>query len=120
MNKFKAWLIHKLGGYVYLCESTKIVFKTVPSVTFECLIALPPVEFGFEENEINEIVARDAAEKIGNFIVSNHLYDVETTNHFVYDHKVLKYTVRVIESTQGETHGTTNGQENGGGSETQC
>lgn len=118
MNKFKVWLIHKLGGYVYLRESTKIEFKTAPSVTFKCLIALPPVELGFEENEINEIVARDAAEKIGNFIVSNHLYDVETTNDFVYDRKVLKYTVRVIESTQGETHETIDGQENSGGSET--
>ena len=101
MNKFKAWLIRKLGGYTEIFESTKVVFKTVPSVKFKCVVALPPAEFRLEENEINDIVARDAAEKIGNFIVSNHLYDVETTNDFMYDRKVLEYTVRVIESTQG-------------------
>lgn len=97
MNKFKAWLIHKLGGYTEMFESTKIIYKEVPSVTFKCSVSVP---FGLDENETDDIVRYDAAEKIGNFIIANHLYDVDVSRDMIRDCKILQYTVRAMKSTQ--------------------
>lgn len=97
MNKFRAWLIHKLGGYTEMFESTKIVYKEVPSVTFNCAVSVP---LGLDESEMDEIVRCDAAEKIGNFIIANRLYDVDISRDMIHDRKVLRYTVRAMKSTQ--------------------
>ena len=56
MNKFKAWLIRKLGGCVYLEQSQKIVFKELPCITANLDIVLPPPEWNrvISENEKNK------------------------------------------------------------------
>lgn len=63
MNKFKAWLIRKLGGCVYLEQSQKIVFKELPCITANVDIVLPSPEWDrvISENEKIKIANREAA-----------------------------------------------------------
>lgn len=67
MNKFKAWLIRKLGGCVYLGQSQKIVFKELPCITLNFDAVLPPPEWDkvISESEKIKLANREAAEKSG-------------------------------------------------------
>lgn len=95
MNKFKAWLIRKLGGCVYLEQSQKIVYKTIPFETVKADVQLPPVECHINDVEAMEIVSREAARQIGDFIVKNNLCDVQRTYDSTFNREIARFTIRV-------------------------
>lgn len=94
MNKFKAWLIRKLGGYV-LPPIPRIVHKTLPDIKIRVDIPMPEPRM-FHDNEalIMDIIEREVARKVGEFIIKNHLYTVQQLHKF--DQDIMRYTVRVI------------------------
>lgn len=94
MNKFKAWLIRKLGGYVYLEE--KVIYKTLPCITTNVDIVLPSPEWDtvISESEKIKIANREAADKIGRYIIENgymkvNLYDVDGKCKKKYVHRLV-------------------------------
>lgn len=111
MNKFKAWLIRKLGGYVYLADTEKILYKTLPCSKFHVDITLPPMELNFTEEDIADFIYREAAAKIGWFIINNHLYDLQQNYNIEFDRETVRFTIRAIPSTEPdlgfELHHTT-------------
>lgn len=100
MNKFKKWLIRKLGGYVYLADAEKIVYKTLPCSTFHVDIMLPPTGYDFTDKERTDWINREAAERIGAYIIKNHLYDLQFNHNFEFDRETARFTIRVIPTTK--------------------
>lgn len=97
MNKLKAWLIRKLGGCVLSDNAPKIVYQTWPSVEIKVDIPKPgPRMFSNTEVFNMDIIEREAARKIGDFIIENHLYTVQQYFSMDYNRDIMRYTVRVI------------------------
>ena len=80
MNKLKAWLIRKLGGYVLSDIAPKFVYKTLPGIKIRVDILMPEPRM-FHDNEAlgMDIIEREAARKLGEFIIKNHLYTAQQT-----------------------------------------
>lgn len=99
MNKFKAWLIRKLGGCVYLEQSQKIVFKELPCITLNFDAVLPPHEWDKEINESEKIklANREAAEKIGRYIIDNGLYEIARNYDIEFNREKVRYKIRVVQ-----------------------
>lgn len=99
MNKFKAWLIRKLGGCVYLEQSQKIVFKELPSITLNFDVVLPSPEWNMviSESEKIKIANREAAEKIGYFIIENGLYEIIRDYNIDFNREKVRYKIRVVQ-----------------------
>lgn len=99
MNKFKAWLIRKLGGCVYLEQSQKIVFKTLPCITVNVDIVLPPSERDkvISESEKIKLANREAAEKIGRYIIDNGLYEIARNYDIEFNREKVRYKIRVVQ-----------------------
>jgi hypothetical protein len=95
MTRFRKWLIRKLGGYVFLANAEKIVYKSVPVETVKVDIALPNIELGLNEDAAIEIVTRKAAHDIGEFIVDNHLYSMERIFKGEFDREFVRFTIKV-------------------------
>lgn len=100
MNKFKAWLIRKLGGYVYLVDTKKIVYKTLPCSTFHVDIMSPTTGYDFTDKDMMDFMNHAAAAKIGRFIIDNHLYDLQFNHNFEFDREIARFTIRVIPTTK--------------------
>lgn len=100
MNRFKAWLIRKLGGCVYLEQSQKIVFKELPCVTAYVDIMLPPPEWDkvISESEKIKIANREAADKIGRYIIDNGLYELQSNFDTEFNREKIRYKIRVVQS----------------------
>lgn len=99
MNKFKAWLIRKLGGCVYLEQSQKIVFKELPCITTNVDIVLPSPEWDtvISESEKIKIANREAADKIGRYIIENGLYEIVRDHNVEFDCEKIRYKIRVVQ-----------------------
>ena len=102
MNKFKAWLIRKLGGCVYLEQSQKIVFKELPCITLNFDIMLSPPEYHgiipiYSESEKIKIANREAAEKIGHYIIENGLYEIIRDYNIDFNREKVRYKIRVVQ-----------------------
>lgn len=97
MNKFKAWLIHKLGGYVYLEE--KVIYKTLPCITAKFEVALMPggLRKVISEEEELKLAEREAASNIGKYIIDNKLCEVLRSHDDNFDCDRLRYVLRVVE-----------------------
>lgn len=100
MNKFKKWLIRKLGGYVYLVGTEKVVYKTLPCSTFYVDITLPPMNHNLPEEDITDLINREAAAKIGRYIIKNHLYDLQRNYNVEFNREIARFTIRVIPTTK--------------------
>lgn len=99
MNKFKAWLIRKLGGCVYLDQSQRIVFKELPCITVNVDIVLPSSEWDrvISENEKIKIANREAAEKIGYYIVDNGLCEIIRNYDVEFNREKVRYKIKVVQ-----------------------
>ncbi len=101
MNKLKAWLIRKLGGCVYLEQSQKIVFKELPCLTLNFETVLPSHEWDkvISESEKIKIANREAANKIGRYIIDNGLYEITRDHNYnvQFDCEILRYKVKVVQ-----------------------
>ena len=99
MNKFKAWLIRKLGGCVYLEQSQKIVFKELPCITLNFDAVLPPPEWDkvISESEKIKLANREAAEKIGRYIIDNGLYEIARNYDIEFNREKVRYKIRVVQ-----------------------
>lgn len=101
MNKFKAWLIRKLGGCVYLEQSQKIVFKELPCITLNFETVLPPLEYNkvISESEKMKIANREAADKIGRYIIDNGLYEITRDHNYniEFDCEIFRYKIRIVQ-----------------------
>lgn len=99
MNKFKAWLIHKLGGYVYVEQSPKIVFKELPCIAATVDVVLPSPEWRgvISENKKIKIANCEAAEKIGRYIIDNGLCEVIRNYDVEFNREKVRYKIRVVQ-----------------------
>ena len=99
MNKFRAWLIRKLGGCVYLEQSQKIVFKELPCIALNFETVLPPSEWDkvISESEKIKLANLEAAEKIGRYIIYNGLYEIARNYNIEFNHEILRYKIRVVQ-----------------------
>lgn len=99
MNKFKAWLIRKLGGCVYLEQSQKIVFKELPCITVNFDVMLSPPEYCkiISESEKIKIANLEAAEKIGHYIIDNGLYEIIRDYNIEFNRERVRYKIRVVQ-----------------------
>lgn len=99
MNKFKAWLIRKLGGCVYLEQSQKIVFKELPCIALNFETMLPLLERNkvISESEKMKIANHEAANKIGRYIIDNGLYEITRNHNVEFDREILRYKIRVVQ-----------------------
>lgn len=97
MNRFKVWLIRKLGGYVYLEE--KVVYKTLPCITANFEVALMPGGWHkvISEEEELKLAEKEAANKIGKYIIDNKLCEVLRSHDDNFNCDRLRYVLRVIE-----------------------
>lgn len=97
MNRVKAWLIRKLGGYVYLKE--KVIYKTLPCITAKFEVALMPGGYRkvISEQEELKLAEREAASNIGKYIIDNKLCEVLRSHDDNFDCDRLRYVLRVIE-----------------------
>lgn len=101
MNKLKAWLIRKLGGCVLSDNAPKIVYQTLPDIKIRVDIPKPdPRMFHGPEAVAMDIIEREAARKIGNFIIENHLYTVQQYHSAEFNRDIMRYTVRVIKEEE--------------------
>lgn len=99
MNRFKAWLIRKLGGCVYLEQSQKIVFKELPCITVNFDVSLPPPEYFkiISESEKIKIANINAAEQIGRYIINNGLYEIIRDYNIDFNREKMRYKIRVVQ-----------------------
>ena len=94
MNKFKAWLIRKLGGYV-LPPIPRIVHKTLPDIKIRVDIPMPEPRMLHDNEALRmDIIEREAARKLGENIIKNELFTAQQYHEFNRD--IMRYTVRVI------------------------
>ena len=108
MNKFKAWLIHKLGGYAYLSEieakahlsDVRFIYKELPCTTVNIDTMLPSHEWDkvISESEKIKIANREAADKIGRYIIENGLYEIIRDHNVEFDCEKIRYKIRVVQS----------------------
>lgn len=97
MNKLKAWLIRKLGGCVLSDNAPKIVYQTLPDIKIRVDIPKPgPRMFSNTEVFNMDIIEREAARKLGEYIMENHLYTVQQYHSAEFNRDIMRYTVRVI------------------------
>lgn len=107
MNKFKAWLIHKLGGYVYLSEieakahlsDVRFIYKELPCTTVNIDIMLPLRKWDkvISESEKIKIANHEAADKIGRYIIENGLYEIIRDHNVEFDCEKVRYKIRVVQ-----------------------
>lgn len=99
MNKFRAWLIRKLGGCVYMEQSQKIVFKELPCITLNFDTVLPPPEWDkvISESEKIKLANLEAAEKIGRYIIDNGLYEMGRYYDIEFNREKVRYKIRVVQ-----------------------
>lgn len=103
MNKFKKWLIRKLGGYVHMSE-TPIVYRERPIIT------LQGIAFVFDERENipidkqREYVERNVRDIIAKAIYDNRAFDMTETIDEITGRKMYKFTIKIVKP-DGEPNG---------------
>ena len=104
INKFKNWLIRKLGGYI---EEDMPTIKTVPMDVVTCRIALPMIDTYLYRKykdmsrekaraEALKNIDKNISSELGRYIIDNGLYERETRMNDIVDHEEVVYTVRVL------------------------
>lgn len=80
-------------------QSQKIVFKELPCITANVDIALPPPEWDkvISESEKIKIANREAAEKIGCYIVDNGLCEIIRNYDVEFNREKVRYKIRVVQ-----------------------
>lgn len=97
MTKLKAWLIRKLGGCVLSDNVPKIVYQPVSDIKIKVDIPKPEPRM-FHNTEVvgMDIIEREAARKLGEYIMKNHLYTAQQCFSMDFNRDIMRYTVRVI------------------------
>ena len=103
MRKFKAWIIHKFGGYTkeevnFIGNQTQKIVVNTPRIDkfrvsrvvhdYECVC----------ESEAEAFAAMDLSHQIGDFIVKNGLYTKEVRDNFT---GCIEYIFTVCVVTDG-------------------
>jgi hypothetical protein len=97
MNKLKAWLIRKLGGCVLSDNAPKIVYETLPDIKITVDIRMSePRMFHNTEALSMDLIEREAARRLGEFIMKNHLYKAQQYYSDEFSQDIMRYTVRLI------------------------
>lgn len=96
MNKFKAWLIHKLGGYVHMSEPP-VIYRERPVV-----ITLQGKTFALDERENIPIdiqkkcVEHNVCNMIAKAVYDNRAFNMIETIDEITGRKVYKFTIDIV------------------------
>ena len=78
MNKFKKWLIHKLGGFTVQERIThEIIRSTAPIVRLSGTIAVPNYIKQPDALELSYYMNEELGNKIGNMLIKNNYIDIK-------------------------------------------
>lgn len=95
MNKFKAWLIRKLGGYVHMSESP-IIYRERPVVTLRGIAPAPDERENIPINIQREYTDRNIRDMIAKAIYDNRVFDMAETIDEITGRKMYKFTIRIV------------------------
>lgn len=95
MNKFKKWLIRKLGGYVHMSEPP-IVYRERPIITLQGIAPAPDEHENIPIDIQREYCDRNIRDMIAKAIYGNHLFDITKTIDEITGRKMYKFTIRIV------------------------
>lgn len=95
MNKFKAWLIRKLGGYVYLSK-TPIIYRERPVITLQGIAPAPDERENIPIDIQREYAERNVRDMIAKAIYDNRVFDMTETIDEITGRKMYKFTIRIV------------------------
>lgn len=80
-------------------QSQKIVFKELPCITlnFDAVLPSPEWDKVISESEKIKIANREAAEKIGCYIIDNGLYEITRYYNIEFNRENVRYKIRVVQ-----------------------
>ena len=92
MNKIKAWLIRKLGGYVHMSESP-IVCRERPVITLRGIVPAPDECEKIPIDIQREYAERNVCDMIAKAIYDYRVFDVTETIDEITNRKIYKFTI---------------------------
>jgi hypothetical protein len=95
MNKFKKWLIRKLGGYVHMSESP-IIYRERPVVTLRGIAPAPDESDIIPIDKQREYAERNVLDMIAKAIYYNRLFDMTDTIDEITGRKMYKFTIKIV------------------------
>lgn len=95
MNKFKAWLIRKLGGYVFLSE-TPIIYRERPVITLRGTAPAPDERENIPIDKQREYTERNVRDMIAKAIYYNRLFDMTEKIDEITGRKMYKFTIKIV------------------------
>lgn len=95
MNKFKAWLIRKLGGYVHMSE-TQIIYRERPVVTLRGIAPAPDESDITPIDKQREYAERNVRDMIAKAIYYNRLFDMTEKIDEISGRKIYKFTIKIV------------------------
>jgi hypothetical protein len=95
MNKFKAWLIRKLGGYAHLSE-TPIIYRERPVVTLRGIAPAPDESDIIPIDKQREYAERNVLDMIAKAIYYNRLFDMTEKIDEISGRKIYKFTIKIV------------------------
>lgn len=95
MNKFKAWLIHKLGRYVHMSESP-IIYRERPVVTLRGIAPAPDESENIPIDKQREYAERNVRDMIAKAIYYNRLFDMTEKIDEITGRKMYKFTIKIV------------------------
>lgn len=99
MNKFKAWLIRKLGGYVYLSKPP-IIYRERPVITLHTKVlpvrnyALMPRDVELEAMEIR------ATKALAKLIYEQRAFTMRETFDVELNREMYEFTIRIVKESE--------------------
>ena len=104
MNKFKKWLIRKLGGYVYMSEPP-IIYRNRPVITLHTKVlpvrnyALMPRDVELEAMEIR------ATQALAKLIYEQRAFTMREKFDVELNREMYEFTINVVKGDEEPNHG---------------
>lgn len=101
MNKFKRWLIRKLGGFTAQERMAfEVVRSTVPIVRMSEMIALPNDYLEhITAAELDELIDEELGRKLGNMLIKENYVDITHERGEAGISTIIRGTIYVAKKT---------------------
>lgn len=104
MNKFKKWLIRKLGGYVHMSE-TPIIYRERPIITLQGIAPAPDERENIPIDIQREYCVRKIRDMIAKAIYDHRAFDVTETIDEITGRKMYKFTIKIVKPEEEPNNG---------------
>jgi hypothetical protein len=95
MNKFKKWLIRKLGGYVHMSK-TPIIYRERPVITLHGIAPAPDEREKIPIDIQREYCDRNIRDMIAKAIYDNRVFNMTETIDEITGRKMYKFTIKIV------------------------